>query len=187
MNQLARIKCASPLFVIVDEIGLVPVEVRPIPPLEFERQENLAMRYVLAMGGVVVGDGLGELQIERQCRLVSSATGMDLDRIRQLTMDGLSRLFAVFLNVQKSSLGNFAEWIEEIKKLIHTDPIVSMDGARTMLSIGPSDFYGCPVSELTDGQLVYFSAVKSAYDEAHSDGGETKRSVSKKWLQGEIN
>jgi hypothetical protein len=120
--------------------------------------------------------------------LVAAAAGWPVEALReQLTAQELVGLSGVCEELEAAACPDPPRLKEALRRGQCKDPELVFDGLSAHLSAeyggGAADYYGRPIAELTDGQLLYWSLLRSAFEEFHLTN--KVKNVSRAWLESE--
>jgi len=124
-------------------------------------------------------------ELLRQAASLAVASGDDLgELLAALSAAEVAALFAAWEKHQgrAGEVAKPAAMAEETRKRVNDDADVLSDGGAAYQAQSPGAFYGKPVVELTEAQLDYYAAVRSAFIEFYVER-DKRREVSKQWLQ----
>jgi hypothetical protein len=170
------------------------VELRALPQSEIEQAEQLAAELMRVRGCEPKRGPVLEL-LERGC-VLAAALGTTFEILAEAA-DGptISRLWGEQRCLQRSTYPQSDEEMQALEETIRRrtaravtdharegDTDVFYDAKAAHLSQSPTDFYGQPVSALTEGQVLYWTLARAAFREFHTDDG---KHVSKQWLLSE--
>ncbi len=121
-------------------------------------------------------------ELTRQAFLIASSMCVEPEAVLDaLSPRELAELYQRWDSWQVEVAVAPASLVEEIRKRINDSVDVMLDGQLAHLAESPADYYGHPLAELTDAQVLYWRAARSAFQEFFVDGNE--KEVSREWLQ----
>lgn len=116
-----------------------------------------------------------------RAHLLAAASGLPVRTLLSRTSPAaMARLYLAWENLQSESLPDAHGLSEALRRGVCKDSELVLDGEAAYLAEAPSEFYGRPISELTDGELLYYVLIRAAFIEFHVEG--KRKSVSREWL-----
>ena len=105
------------------------------------------------------------------------------ESLSDLYIDEAYDLFYQWQQVQRDSIPDIGALKAKVRKQINHDEDLMIDGFTAYQSKGPVEYYGKPMRELTQGQLIYYTVLVNAFVEFYVEGKD--KQVSRKWIENE--
>lgn len=119
--------------------------------------------------------------IELKTEILSRATSERKDSLLGLGYNQLSFIFNNWIELQNRSTPDIEKLAKHCKWGVVKDSEILEDGSLANSCKTIVDFYGKPVSKLTNGQLAYYICVKNAFYEMHIENEDKK--YTQAWLE----
>lgn len=164
-------------------LGSFELTLRPISQLKIDKARHAARSWFASHGVPGVEDG-ALFDLELCVQTLAIATGLEPSEMRQLDPEMINNLYTQWLELQMESLPDVERIIPWIKRGMYLDSKTIVDGILTAQCETPAEFYGLPLSELTTGQVLYYTLVRNAYlTKCEEQEKHPNKMISKKVLE----